>query len=976
MSTREGGVDVRNAMVLVGFRILVVNADPELSRDTCRLLGQAGYQVSSAGNGAEALQHACARPPDLVLIDHILPDSDGVSVCHQIKAQPVCASVLVVLVLGTDVSAGVHAAGLESGVDGCLVRGVRGVEMLLQIETFARMARLNRQLSEETKRRRLLEIELDERVRLRTRELRLATQKPEEVLHPARGLVLNATLTQEGLTSATEALRGEVFRPSEAFTRKVLDSLTAHIAVLDKDGTILTVNQSWRRFAEENGGVDQAKLHEGANYLATCVAAGGGEPKAIADDVLCGIRSVMARHQPIFAIDYACHSDTVQRWFRMTVVPFCGSEGGVVVAHESITERRLAEEALARSQAELKAIYDHAPVMLCVVDADRRVRYANRAFTAFTGVPEAALQDGHACGVFGCINALDDSRGCGFGAKCADCALRLALENTLNTGEVHRNVEYHTVLVREGQTREVTLLGSTALIDRDRRSALLLCLNDITPAKKAERALRESLLRNTALLNAIPDLMFVLSADGRFVDAKVDRLSELYALPSAFLGKGVAEVLPAEVARLTQEGIQKARSTGRLVQYTYALEMGGQPADFESRMVPCEDGAFLAIVRDITERKRAEEALRGSERALSHANALLQSIMESPPGMVIFALDSNFRYTIFTRAHQQTMRALWGFEIEVGTCMLEAISKVEDRENARRNFERALRGEHFIEVEEYGDPDHQRTYYEDRYGPVYGQDGRISGLTVFVTDVTERRRADEQLRLYSEQLRALSARVEELRETERTKIAREIHDELGQLLTGLKMDLRWIEHDLERLGNSPDVNPVLDRVVSATELVDATAKAVQRIAAELRPGILDKLGLVMALRYETRQFQQRTGITTQLEAPEAELGLPEPVATAVFRICQEALTNVARHAGATKVAVSLLIHPDRLVLQVCDNGKGITAGAIEHPASLGLLGIQERARQLGGAAGIAPQVQGGTLVTLELPRSAEHAKTT
>jgi PAS domain S-box-containing protein len=842
-------------MALVGLGILVVDDDLELAQSTCRLLGQAGYQVSLAGNGAEALQHACAHPPDLVLLDRVLPDLDGMEVCRRIKAHPACASVLVMLVSGVCVSAEEQLAGLATGADGYLVRPLGNAELLVRVEAFARLARLNRRLAEELERRRLLEAELDERVRLRTRELTLANEKLEEAHRSALELMLKAARAREHLASTNETLRGEIVKRQQTeealrlseqkFAKAFQASPDVVVISRTEDGLILEVNDAWEHVfkyrREEAIGKTSLQLGLFADPEDRHRAMAELRARGCVRDFELAVRDKEgAIHQATLAIE------------NLEI----GRQPCVLTALRDITERKRAEAELTRSRAELKAIYDHAPVMLCVVDADRRVLYANPAFTAFTGVPEAALQDGRACGVFGCLNAQDDPRGCGFGAKCMDCALRLALEDTLKTGEVRQNVEYHTVLARDGYAREVTLLGSTALIDRDGRPSLLLCLHDITQRRAAERALRES------------------------------------------------------------------------------------------------------------------------EHTLSRTNALLRSIMESPQDMVIFALDTDCRYTIFTRAHQQTMRALWGVEIELGMSMLDAISKVEDREKARLNFDRALRGSHFIEIEEYGNPDHQRTYYEDRYGPVHSQDGAICGLTVFVTDITERRRADEQLRLYSEQLRAFSARLEELREAERTKIAREIHDELGQLLTGLKMDLKWIEHDLERLGDSPALNPVLDKVVSATELVDATAKAVQRIASELRPGILDKLGLVMALRYETKQFQQRTGITTQLDAPEAELVLPEPVTTAVFRICQEALTNVARHAGATEVAIRFIVQPDRLTLHVSDNGKGITANAIAHPGSLGLLGMQERARQLGGVAGITPRPQGGTLVTLELPRSAAQTKTT
>lgn len=242
-------------------------------------------------------------------------------------------------------------------------------------------------------------------------------------------------------------------------------------------------------------------------------------------------------------------------------------------------------------------------------------------------------------------------------------------------------------------------------------------------------------------------------------------------------------------------------------------------------------------------------------------------------------------------------------------------------------------------------------------------------LLLHFRDITRRRQTENELLSSREHLRALAARLQAVREEERTHVAREIHDELGQMLTALKMDLRGIERELEEL-NEPRLNPVLDKAVAATELTDALVKCVQRIAAELRPGILDRLGLVTALEHEAEQFQQRTKIVCRLTAPPQEPNLPFESSTAVFRIFQEALTNVARHARATEVHITLFLRPGLLVLEVRDNGRGIQAGDLLGPQSLGILGMKERARQLGGDVTFSAVPGGGTLVTLEIPGPA------
>jgi len=205
-----------------------------------------------------------------------------------------------------------------------------------------------------------------------------------------------------------------------------------------------------------------------------------------------------------------------------------------------------------------------------------------------------------------------------------------------------------------------------------------------------------------------------------------------------------------------------------------------------------------------------------------------------------------------------------------------------------------------------------------------------------------------------------------VREEEKARIARDLHDELGQLLTGLKMDLRWLEKHIGDLPDGQAGEGVLDRVVAASELADQTVASVQRIAAELRPGALDRLGLGPALRQEARRFQQRTGVTCDAEIDEAAPEPPAEVATALYRICQEAMTNVSRHAGASRVVVRLFADGGTLVLRVEDDGRGFDGAALG-PEALGLLGMTERATALGGTVHFADREGGGTAVVARIP---------
>jgi signal transduction histidine kinase len=219
-----------------------------------------------------------------------------------------------------------------------------------------------------------------------------------------------------------------------------------------------------------------------------------------------------------------------------------------------------------------------------------------------------------------------------------------------------------------------------------------------------------------------------------------------------------------------------------------------------------------------------------------------------------------------------------------------------------------------------------------------------------------------------EQLRNLAARLQSIREEERSRIAREVHDVLGQALTGIKMDARWI---LARLPESQA--SLATRAKSMSDLIDSTILTVRRIASDLRPGILDNLGLVAAVEWQASEFQTRTGINCRVTNTLRDAAIAAESATAVFRIFQETLTNVARHAQATAVSVDLGEQEGRIVLQVADNGRGIDLGEVTQSKSVGLLGMRERAAILGGDLVISGAPGQGTSVVLSVPLQAPVA---
>jgi PAS domain S-box-containing protein len=222
-----------------------------------------------------------------------------------------------------------------------------------------------------------------------------------------------------------------------------------------------------------------------------------------------------------------------------------------------------------------------------------------------------------------------------------------------------------------------------------------------------------------------------------------------------------------------------------------------------------------------------------------------------------------------------------------------------------------------------------------------------------------------------EQLRDLSGHIESALEDERTGIAREIHDELGQSLTALKMDIAWIARRASEGPEAMTREALLEKLRTMSSLADEVIGQVRRISAELRPGVLDDLGLVAAIEWQAQDFETRTGITCTLEAAGSDAGIERSLTTAVFRVFQEALTNVVRHAQASSVVVRVDVRADALTLEVVDDGLGISPDSARNPKSLGLLGIRERARRLGGTASIGRVEPNGTRVAITMPLRRE-----
>lgn len=275
------------------------------------------------------------------------------------------------------------------------------------------------------------------------------------------------------------------------------------------------------------------------------------------------------------------------------------------------------------------------------------------------------------------------------------------------------------------------------------------------------------------------------------------------------------------------------------------------------------------------------------------------------------------------------------------------------------------RGERLRYEEQRHAEDGTLRWYDTIKTPIRDEQGEVVGTTGISRDITDRKIAEQELLESRSQLRELSAYLQSVREEERTRISRELHDELGQSLTAIRIGLGVLEtqHALQD-------NDWLGNLQKLKQIADSTVESVQRIATDLRPLILDELGLSSAIDWLLESFGERSKVAYELILPPTPLDFNRDISTAIFRILQEALTNVSRHSHATSVVVELRETGDSVMLKITDNGKGIDVDGDSRENSLGLIGMRERAYMLGGKLKIQSRPGAGTSIDMLIPKVA------
>lgn len=606
-----------------------------------------------------------------------------------------------------------------------------------------------------------------------------------------------------------------------------------------------------------------------------------------------------------------------------------------------IKSRENAWMAVQESEQRLLGILGNAPMIIFLKDLKGRYRQINRHYETIMNMKEADILDKTVHDLFPMETAnklVENDR------------------TVLESGEAREFEE--TILTPNGPR---IFLSIKFLLHDCTGKPYALCglCSDITERKQAEAVA----LRYARILDNSFNEIYIF-------DSKTFRFIHVSAGARENLGYTMEEL-----AKLTPLDLKPEYSRETFADLVAPLYSGEKPMVVFEALHKRRDGTlypvevrlqlsatetppfFLAIVQDITERKQAEDALQKSYKELEQAQKIARL------GNWVWSITKNDLhwsdeiYRIFGLTPQKFEATYEAFLAMVHPLDRDFVKKsVNDSLHNRTPYSI----DHRIVL-----PDGSTRMIHEQAEVDYNEDGEPVRMVGTSQDITEQHQVRMELENSRKRLQDLCAHLESVREEERSRIAREVHDELGQKLTALKIDIAWIKRRL-----AENESAALDKLQSMSALVDTTIGSVQKITAELRPQILDILGLFAAIEWEAKEFEARTGVKCWLNMRN-DVKMDKQRSTTLFRIFQESMTNVARHANASNVHVILKEQEKSLFLEIRDDGKGITPDRISNSKSFGLIGIQERVFLLGGDVAFSGSPEKGTSVTIKLPRNGK-----
>ncbi len=539
--------------------------------------------------------------------------------------------------------------------------------------------------------------------------------------------------------------------------------------------------------------------------------------------------------------------------------------------------------------------------------------------------------------------------------------------NVIETLHEQRNwIGELTAKRSDGSLFDVQLSATIVEGDTGQSKCIIGSFLNVTECKQYEVELIKNEGRFRSLVETTSDWIWEVDKEGvyTYVSPKVKEM--LGYNPEEVLGKTPFDLMPPDeavrVSRLFKR-IVKSRKPFKELENTN-LHKAGRRVVLETSGVPILDDSgnllgYRGIDRDITQRRRMEENLLESEERLRSTISSMDDL--------VFLLDRNGNFLDFYQPSK-----IPDLFIPPKDFLGKSFKEVLPSDVARQlaTAIRSAKATKKVQQFDYSlEISGKLLWFNAKVSLRKNSAGKFDGVTVVVRNITHRKQLERDLKKSYEQVHNLSVHLQWAREEERTSIAREIHDELGQVLTVLKMELSFIGSKILKAENMKSRIELVKKIESMSNLTDKTIRTVQKMVEELKPVILDELGLKEAIEWYSREFQFRTGIKCDIISKIEELKLESDYSCAIFRIFQESLTNVARHAQADCVKICLKEESKNLQLTLKDNGKGITEKEISDTKSIGLIGMRERALFLGGNIQFLGKPGKGTTVILNIPLS-------
>ncbi len=739
---------------------------------------------------------------------------------------------------------------------------------------------------------------------------------------------------------------------------KIINSLiNCHVAVINKSGIIIAVNKAWNDFAKKNGVTSLERSSEGSNYFNTCrkSIANGDVMAAMA---LKGIQSVMQKKTDCFEMEYSCHSPQKQRWFILDVRPLEGDDQKVIVSHHDITFRKMAEDTVKESENKYRRLFESAKDGILILDgASGKITDANPFLLYLIGYEFNEL-----CGKelweIGLFSDVAASKNAFLELQKNEYIRYDNLPLKHKNGTIH-NVEFiinvysaNSKNVIQCNIRDITQkLVDSALLQQNEQKFRKLSI------EREQERVGLNLAQSVAKLGSWETELDSLKVSWSIETFRIFGIEPYSIFPTH--EKFLAFIHPDDRERVDAAFKDSFDNPDiDAIEHRIITAQGKLKFILEHwQIFTSEEGLPIKAVgtcQDITDRKKKEEQLKLFESVITHTTDSIL-ITEAEPSnagnqRILYVNDS---FTVMTGYTSEdvignTPAILQGPKtdpemveylrnsIEMGVaCKVEML-------NYKKNGEEFWNNISIVPVtNDYGRP--------------------IHWISVG-SDVTKRKQGEVSLQEKNNELKKLYGYLQNVREEERKRLAREVHDELGQLASALKIDIDWLGIKVEGL-NEMEKN----RITHANKTLEVLLTSIRKIASGLRPSVLDDFGLNAAVKAHCEEFERLNVIPCIFQSGFNDENLAMNVKTELFRIIQESMTNVMRHAKAKDILIKTSEDTENIYLTITDNGIGFDHEKKKN--TLGLIGLQERAISLHGRLEIESRIGKGTIIHAIIPKN-------